>query len=126
VQAGKSKWQIDFPRLRDQIAKETLRISRGEEAGLPTVGERLNLLEPNNAVLTLRVEEFSGQFQFISSQLASVQRYLHARFDKLEGRMDKFEGRMDRLEGEVAGLRRDLPSIVAETMREVLREQRSG
>ena len=114
---------------------------------MPTVEERLNLLERNNVVLTQKVEELTGQFQFISSQLGSVQRFMHGRFDqidarfdkvdarfdklegrfdKLEGRFDKLEGRMDRLEGEVVGLRRDLPTIVAETMREVLREQRSG
>ena len=91
------------------------------------------MLERNNVVLTQKVEELTGQFQFISSQLTSVQRYMHgrfdqidARFDKLEGRMDRLEGKVDRLEEEVVGLRRDLPGIVAETMREVLREQRSG
>ena len=107
---------------------------------MPTVEERLNLLERNNVVLTQKVEELTGQFQFISSQLASVQRYMHgrfdqvdarfdqidARFDKLEGRMDRLEVKVDRLEGEVMSLRRDLPTIVAETMREVLREQRPG
>jgi hypothetical protein len=107
---------------------------------LATVEDRLNVLERNNVVLTQKVEELTGQFQFNSSQLASVQRYMHgrfdqidARFDKLDGRFDKVEGRMDRLEvkvdrleGEVVGLRRDLPMIVAETMREVLREQRPG
>jgi predicted nuclease with TOPRIM domain len=106
---------------------------------LPTVEERLNLLERHNVVLTPKVEELTGQFQFISSQLASVQRYMHGRFDQIEGRFDKLEGRfdkvegrmdrlevkVDRLESEVVGLRRDLPTIVAETMREVLREQRS-
>lgn len=33
--------------------------------------------------------------------------------------------RLDRIEVDVQGLRNDLPTILAETMREVLREQRS-
>ena len=68
---------------------------------MPTVEERLNLLERHNIVLTQKVEELTGQFQFISSQLASVQRYMHGRFDQIDARFDKLEGRMDRLEGKV-------------------------
>ena len=55
---------------------------------------------------------------------------LRSRLDRVESRLDRVESRLDRLEGEVQSLRQevrslraDLPRIVAETMREVLRER---
>ncbi len=58
---------------------------------------------------------------------------LGQRFDVLEGKFSTMEGRFSTMEGrfsaleakvtaEIGGLRRDLPGIIAETMREVLRE----
>lgn len=35
-------------------------------------------------------------------------------------RLDRIDGRLDRIEAEVKGLRNDMPSIVAEAMREVM------
>lgn len=55
---------------------------------------------------------------------------MEARLDRIEGRIGKVEGRiggvesrLDRVDVELRGLRSDLPTIVAETMREVLRER---
>ncbi|MGA0595823.1 hypothetical protein ACO2SS_12225 [Enterovirga sp. CN4-39] len=52
------------------------------------------------------------------------------RFDSHDARFDRHDARFDRLEGEIRGLktdfanlRRDLPAMVAETLREVLRER---
>lgn len=44
---------------------------------------------------------------------------LGQRFDALETRFNSLEARVT---AEIAGLRRDLPGMIAETMREVLRE----
>lgn len=40
-------------------------------------------------------------------------------------RLDRIDGRLDRVEGELKGLRSDLPLIVADTMREVLKEHKA-
>lgn len=45
------------------------------------------------------------------------------RLDRVEGRLDKVEGRLDKVEVEVRRLREDMPAIVADAMREVLRER---
>ncbi len=42
-----------------------------------------------------------------------------------ETRLDTFEKRLEKVEQEIKGLRRDMPSIVADAMREVLKEQKS-
>lgn len=39
-------------------------------------------------------------------------------------RVSKIEIRLDRLEADIKGLRRDLPGIIADTMRDVLKEPR--
>ena len=51
---------------------------------------------------------------------------LEAKFGSLEAKVGSLEAKVGSLEAkspaEIGGLRRDLPGIVAETMREVLRE----
>jgi hypothetical protein len=54
---------------------------------------------------------------------------MRSRLDRIESRLDRHDVRFDRLEAELQslrmelrGLHSDLPQIVAETMREVLRE----
>src|SRR5215210_7601567 len=54
---------------------------------------------------------------------------IRARLDRIEARLDRHDARFDRLEAELQSLRMelrslrtDLPKIVADTMREVLRE----
>jgi SMC interacting uncharacterized protein involved in chromosome segregation len=56
---------------------------------------------------------------------------MEAKADKLEGKMDKLEGRVEKIEAELRALRSDfntsqtkLPGMIAEVMREVLRESR--
>ena len=55
---------------------------------------------------------------------------MRSRLDRIESRLDRHDVRFDRLEAELQtlrmelrSLRSDLPRIVAETMREVLRER---
>jgi chromosome segregation ATPase len=48
---------------------------------------------------------------------------IRSRLDRIEARLDRHDARFDRLEAELRSLRSDLPQIVAETMREVLRER---
>ena len=42
----------------------------------------------------------------------------------IKARSNAHDARFDRLEAELRSLRRDLPGIIAETLREVLREER--
>jgi len=87
--------------------------------------------------LKRRVGELEGSFGFLTEQVKTVHRDLLAfearteqrferveqRFDKIDQRFDRVDGRLDRVEGGLRGLRVDMPGIVAETMREVLRER---
>ena len=88
--------------------------------------------------LKRRVGELEGGFGFLTQQVRAVhldllnfQSQTNTHFDKVEGRMDKVEGRLDKVEAEVRGvkaevasLREELPTVVGDVMREVLREQK--
>ena len=88
--------------------------------------------------LKRRVGELEGGFGFLTQQVRAVhldllnfQGQTNQRFDKVDGRLDKVEGRLDRVEvrldrveSEVRQLREELPTVVGDVMREVLREQR--
>jgi hypothetical protein len=88
--------------------------------------------------LKRRVGELDGGFGFLTQQVRTVhldllgfQSQTNGRFDKVDGRLDKVEGRLDRVEkevravkAEVASLREELPTVVGDVMREVLREQK--
>jgi len=50
---------------------------------------------------------------------------LKLRVDRIEQKIDGLESRLVRVETDLGALRRELPAIVAEAMREVLREPRS-
>lgn len=45
------------------------------------------------------------------------------RLDGIETRLGKIETRLGKVEGELSSLRRDMPGIVADAMRDVLRER---
>ncbi|MGO9484199.1 MAG: hypothetical protein ACLPX9_06410 [Rhodomicrobium sp.] len=49
---------------------------------------------------------------------------LKVRVERIEGKVDKLEGRFDRLEQKFDRLEATLPGMIAEVMREVLRESR--
>ncbi|MDB5557205.1 MAG: hypothetical protein JWQ36_139 [Enterovirga sp.] len=55
----------------------------------------------------------------IKARLANHDR----RFDSHDARFDKLDARFDRLDADLRSLRADLPKMVAETLREVLRER---
>jgi len=63
-----------------------------------------------------------------ADDLAAIKARLNAhdaRFDRIEAHQLSHDARFDRIEAELRSLRRDLPNIVAETLREVLREERT-
>jgi hypothetical protein len=88
--------------------------------------------------LKRRVGELEGGFGFLTQQVRAVHRDLlnfqtlttvrfdavDGRFDRVDGRLDKVEGRLDRVETEVRQLREELPTVVGDVMRKVLREQK--
>ena len=95
--------------------------------------------------LKRRVGELEGSFGFLTQQMQGVHRDLlgfqeqtdqrfdkvDSRLDRVDGRLDKMDGRLDRVEGrlgrvetEVRQLREELPSVVGDVMREVLRERK--
>lgn len=88
--------------------------------------------------LKRRVGELEGGFGFLTQQVQGVRRDLlgfqkqtNRRFDAIDGKLGRVEGRLDRVETEVRGvkadlasLREELPTVVGDVMREVLREQK--
>src|ERR1700730_16300583 len=88
--------------------------------------------------LKRRVSEIKGSFGFLTEQIKGVHKDLLAfeartderfdkideRFDKVDGRFDTVDGRLDRVERGMRGLREEMPGIVGDAMRTVLREDR--
>ena len=88
--------------------------------------------------LKRRVSELEGSFGFLTRQVGDVHKDLLAfeartevRFEQVDSKLREHDGRFDRLESKVDGvdrnvdgLARSLPRVVADTMREVLREQK--
>jgi hypothetical protein len=79
--------------------------------------------------LKRRASELEGSFCFLTQQISAVHKDLltfqertEQRFEQLNGSFSKFDGRFDLLEKEVRDLRKDMPDIVAHSMREVLSE----
>lgn len=90
--------------------------------------------------LKRRVGELEGSFGFLIEQVKGVHRDLigfqaetRERFDIVEGRLDRVElevgelrGEVGELRGEVRQLREDMPGIVGDAMRDVLRGRNGG
>jgi hypothetical protein len=74
----------------------------------------------------LRVSSVEVRLEGIATALALLTASQAEMRGELRADIRSGADRIGKLEAEVAGLRRDLPSIVAETMREVLREQRGS
>ena len=80
--------------------------------------------------LKRRVSELEGSFGFLTDQVKGVHKDLLAfqekteqHFAKVDGRLDKVDGRLDHVEKGIKDLRHDMPGIVSDAMREVLRER---
>jgi len=73
--------------------------------------------------LKRRVSELEGSFGFLTNPVKGVHRDLLAFQEKTEQHFAKVDGRLDRVEKGVKDLHHDMPGIVSEAMREVLRER---
>ena len=74
-----------------------------------------------------QIAQLNGQFEFISSQLRDVQRYMHVkfadvdkklaehdrRFDAIDRRFDRLEVRMDGVEAKIDALPRVIAELIA-------------
>jgi hypothetical protein len=74
--------------------------------------------------LKRRVSEIEGSFGFLTRQVQGVHKDLLAFEEKTDKKLREHDARFDRLDRDIKGLRTDLPKIVADTMREVNREER--
>ncbi|MEA2906784.1 MAG: hypothetical protein QOI12_4171 [Alphaproteobacteria bacterium] len=81
-------------------------------------------LEAEIRDLKRRVGELEGSFGFRTQQIQGVHKDLLSFEEKTDGKLREHDGRFDRLDQDVKGLRADMPKIVGDTMREVLREQK--
>jgi predicted RNase H-like nuclease (RuvC/YqgF family) len=88
-------------------------------------------LEAEIRDLKRRVGELEGSFGFLTRQIPGVHKDLLSFEEKTDRKLREHDGRFDRIEqdvrqvkDDVKGLRSDLPKIVADTMREVLRAQK--
>ena len=73
--------------------------------------------------LRRRVGELEGSFGFLMEQVKGVHRSLLGFQAETKEQFRKVDGRFDHLEKEVTNLRKDMPGIVGNVMREVLRER---
>lgn len=82
----------------------------------------LTELREDVAILRSHAVGLGQRFDVLEAKFAT----LEAKFPTLEAKFSGLEGRFSSLEAkvsaEIGGLRRDLPGIIAESMREVLRE----
>jgi len=79
-----------------------------------------------------RVSEIEGSFGFLTQQIKGVHKDLLAfqtratqRFGGIDGRLDRVDGRLDRVDTSLRALRKAMPRIVGDSVREVLRGQNS-
>lgn len=84
---------------------------------MASLEERLDRLERENTEIQRRLATVEGQFEFISGQLRTIQTYMHGKFEQVDARFD-------RVEHGLSSLRQDMPGIVSDAMREVLRQQK--
>ena len=80
----------------------------------------------------------AGSFDFLVEQISSLHKDLLAfeartdrhfdqidqRYDRIDGKLDTLDERLDHIDTNLQRLRTDMPKIVAETLREVLCEQK--
>ncbi len=59
-------------------------------------------------------------------KMSAVQDEHTLRLERVESRLEKVETRLGRVENEIISLRSDMPAIVAQAMREVLKSQPGG
>ena len=114
--------------IEAQIASLTSRVSalEAEAQGQQRYNSRilgmLTELREDVAILRSHAVGLGQRFDVLEAKFAT----LEAKFPTLEAKFSGLEGRFSSLEAkvsaEIGGLRRDLPGIIAESMREVLRE----
>jgi hypothetical protein len=99
------------------------------EAQIASLTSRVSALEAEAQGQQRYNSRILGMLTELREDVAIVRSHavgLGQRFDALEAKFSGLEGRFSSLEAkvtaEIGGLRRDLPGIIAETMREVLRE----
>ena len=78
--------------------------------------------------LKRRVGEIEGSFGFLTQQIKGVHKDLltfqaktEQRFDAIDVRFDKVDSRLDRLDTGIRKLRDDMPGIVGDAVRTVIR-----
>jgi hypothetical protein len=81
------------------------------------IEKEIRELQQQPAAAVKRIGELEGSFGYISGQLPEVLRYLH---ENVDARLASLEGKV---ENGFASLRADLPGIVGDAVREVMRPQ---
>ncbi|MGO9486408.1 MAG: hypothetical protein ACLPX9_17835 [Rhodomicrobium sp.] len=104
-----------------QIASLTSRVSaleaevQGQQRYNARILGMITELRDDVAILRTHAVGLGQKFDALEAKFST----LEAKFSTLEARFSSLEAKVT---AEIGGLRRDLPGIIAETMREVLRE----
>src|SRR5262249_7111868 len=130
---GRGSSDCVFFRLRTQLCS-------GNVPTIARLTNRAHLMDVEAEIRDLkrRVGELEGGFGFLTQQVQAVHRDLlgfqeraHSRLHKIDAGWGGVEVEVGELKGgvgarksEIGGLRSELPSVVGDVMREVLREQR--
>lgn len=109
-------------------AKTDTQALRADIQALKTDMQAVRRDERKNADLLGRVDdkltELNGRVVANELTATANARTTERGFSEVNERLDGIEARLDRMETEQAGRWRELPSMIAETLREVLREKR--
>jgi predicted nuclease with TOPRIM domain len=111
-----------------QVASLTSRVSaleaevQGQQRYNSRILGMIGELRDDVAILRTHAVKLGQRFDVLEGKFSTME----GRFSTLEARFSALEAKVTSLESkvtmEIGGLRRDLPGIIAETMREVLRE----
>jgi division protein CdvB (Snf7/Vps24/ESCRT-III family) len=104
----------------------TTEITRGEFSQLEA---RVAIVEREVEGEKMVTRHILEQTRRNSDDLATIKSRLvrvETRLDGVESRLDRVESRLDRVEQKLDGFIRDFPAMVAQTMRDVLRERDAG
>lgn len=83
-------------------------------------------LERRVTALETAQNETTQTLRWVVSKLgriSAVQDEHTLRLERIESRIDEVDGRLEKVEADVKGLREDMPSIVADALREAMRDQ---
>jgi len=113
------EWAMPGPVTREEF-DELVEEVRGEKVVTRHILEETRRNSDDLAVLKTRVQRVEEKVDGLDRKVDGLER----KVDGLDRKVDLLDRKVDLLDRKVDGLAREIPRIVADTMREVMREER--